>query len=192
MAANDLTVIANVKALLQITTDTDDGLLSTLITAASAFLETVCDRAFIEADYTEVRNGKGTRSMSFANYPVTAVSSVLLGSLNIVPAVPIGQPGWPGTGYVFTPTLLSLYGFRFWPGVANVQLQYTAGYAADALPADLVQACNELVALKYKQKDHFGMSGAAGVDGQHIFYDDYAMSPAIAYLVEQYKKRIPL
>lgn len=190
MAANDLTTLAAVKAWLRISSTNDDSLLSSLITAASTYIETYCDRQFVSQQYTEVRNGRGTRAMNFANYPVTAVSSVMIGSNVITPAVPVGQQGFPGSGYVFSDTLLMLYGYCFWPGLANVQLVYTAGY--QTIPADLAQLANELTGLRYKQAEHIGVTGQIGVDGQHIGFDDAAMTPSIALGLEQYRKRIPL
>jgi hypothetical protein len=190
MAANDLTTLANVKQWLKITTTNDDALLSILITAASQYIETFCDRDFVQKQYAEVRDGKGTHSMQFANYPVSSVQGVMLGSLAIPPAPAIGDPDWPGVGYTFTPTLITLRGYLFWADVANVYLQYTAGYAT--IPADLVQCANELVGLRYRQRDHIGLTGATGVGGQHIGYDNSALSPAQAAILEQYRRRVPL
>lgn len=189
MAANDLTTLANVKAWLKVTTNNDDSLLSGLITSASQYIQTYCDREFVPQQFTEVRDGKGTRSMQFAHYPVSAVSKVLLGSLEIPPAPAVGDPTWPGTGYTFTSTLITLRGYFFWADVANVELIYTAGY--NPMPADLVQAANELVGLRYRQRDHIGLNGSTSIDGQHIGYDDAALTPALAALLNQYKKRVP-
>ena len=190
MAANDLTTLANVKQWLKVTTTNDDTLLSSLITAASQYIQTYCDRDFVQQEYTEVRSGKGTRSMQFANHPVSSVQKVMLGSLLIPPAPSVGDPNWPGVGYTFTPTLITLRGYLFWADVANVELVYTAGYAT--IPADLVQAANELVGLRYRQRDHIGLTGSTGVDGQHIGYDDSALTPSLATLLSQYKKRVPV
>lgn len=189
MAANDLTTLANVKQWLKVTTTNDDALLSSLITSASQYIETYCDREFVPQTFTEIRDGKGTKSMQFAHYPVTAVSLVLLGSLEIAPAPQMGDIGWPGTGYTFTDTLITLRGYFFWADVANVELVYTAGY--NPMPADIVQAANELVGLRYRQRDHIGLTGSTSVDGQHIGYDDSALTPALATLLAQYKKRSP-
>ncbi|RBB38905.1 hypothetical protein DPV79_16125 [Burkholderia reimsis] len=190
MAAIDLTTLAAVKAWCKVATSNDDALLSSLITSASQYIETYCDREFVSQSFTEVRNGKGTRAMSVAHYPITAVESVMIGSLIIPPAPVVGSPNWPGAGYVFNDTSIKLHGYMFWAGIANVQLEYTAGYTT--IPADLAQCCNELVGLRYRQRDHIGLSGAVGVDGQHIVYDDAALSPAQAVLLAQYKKQVPV
>ncbi|KVN94981.1 hypothetical protein WJ69_07195 [Burkholderia ubonensis] len=190
MAANDLTTLDNVKRWLKITTTSDDALLSSLITAASQYMETYCDREFVPQQFTEIRDGKGTTGMSFAHYPVTAISKVMIGSLVIPPAPQPGDPGYPGVGYVFSATRIKLQGYYFWAGVANVELIYTAGYVA--MPADLVQCCNELVGLRYRQRDHVGLMGATSVDGQHIGYDNAALSPAQAVILGQYKRVVPL
>ncbi|MGA9820832.1 MAG: head-tail connector protein, partial [Desulfobaccales bacterium] len=70
----DLTTLANTKQWLGISSDTDDALLTRLITAASSFIETYLGRLLGNQNYAEVRDGTGGRVMNFREYPVTAVS----------------------------------------------------------------------------------------------------------------------
>ena len=65
MAAGDLTDLATVKAWLGLPVDAgpNDGVLATLITAASGFVGDYLDRALLSADYTEVYDGCGAEWM---------------------------------------------------------------------------------------------------------------------------------
>jgi gp6-like head-tail connector protein len=69
MAASDLTTLADVKAWLNTTGTfgtTDDALLTRLITAASQFLKNWLSRDIVLTNYTELRDGVGSQSFSFA------------------------------------------------------------------------------------------------------------------------------
>jgi gp6-like head-tail connector protein len=88
MAASDLTTLADVKAWLNTTGTfgtTDDALLTRLITAASQFLKNWLSRDIVLTNYTELRDGVGSQSFSFANFPVTAVYAVNVAGVNIPP-----------------------------------------------------------------------------------------------------------
>ena len=61
----DLTTLANTKQWLGISSDTDDDLLTRLITAASFFIETYLGRRLGSQDYAEVRDGTGGRVLNF-------------------------------------------------------------------------------------------------------------------------------
>ena len=72
---SDLTTLAAVKARLRIAGMSDDWLFGMLITQASQFIQAWLNRSLAVASYTETRDGTGSRTMMFANYPVTSVSS---------------------------------------------------------------------------------------------------------------------
>jgi len=63
MAFGDLTTLGGVKAWLQTGQnpfpDTDDTLLTSLVTAASQFIQTWLGRPIAMADWVEVRDGLG-------------------------------------------------------------------------------------------------------------------------------------
>lgn len=158
----DLTTLNNVKAWLNLTVSTSDALLTRLISAVSAWVQTYIGRQIASQNYTEVRNGSGGEQLFFANYPVTAVSAVTVDGVAIPP-----QPSFGQAGYSFTGKLLTLTGYKFNRGLANVALTYTAGYAAT--PLDLEQATIELIALAFKERAHIGEDSAV-FQGQTVTF----------------------
>src|SRR5260370_21279897 len=116
MAYGDLTTLADVKAWLQTGQNpfpaTDDALIQRLITAASQFIQSWLQRQVVSADWLEVRDGTGGQLMVLANSPVTAVLSLAIDGLAILPApTPGGVGGGFDAGYTFTPTELALRGY---------------------------------------------------------------------------------
>jgi hypothetical protein len=71
-----------------------------------------------------------------------------------------------------------------------VSLQYTAGYAVP--PADLSQACIELVALRYRERGRIGEVAKAIGGGQTVSYSQKDMSDSIKSLIQQYRRVAPI
>ena len=182
MAAGDLTTLDNVKGWLSppLTTTDDDGLLTGLITAASQFIQTWLNRRIASQAYAETRDGDGGQKLAFGNVPVTAVSSVTIDG-DAVPAAPDSA----SLGYVFSPTMLYLQGRHFTPGFQNIELTYTAGYAAT--PPELAQACIELVCLRYKERDRIGQV-SKNLAGEIVAFSQKDMPPDVQTLLNQYRR----
>src|SRR5579862_5561534 len=155
MAFGDLCALADVKTWLQTGQtafpNTDDALLTRLITAASQFIQSWLNRQIAPGDWQEVRDGSGGQRLAFANFPVTAVLSVSIDGLEITPAP---EDGGYGAGYVFSPTELALRGYLFTRRAQNVIVTYTAGYPS--VPPDIAQACIELVCQRYRERTRIG------------------------------------
>lgn len=185
MAAGDLTALADVKAWLFTQTTppaTDDALLERLISAASQFIQTWCNRDFASQSYTEAWDGTGGRRMMFPNYPVTAVSSVAVSGITM----PRGSI--TSAGYYFTSTALILNGYGFERGFANIEVAYTAGYPT--IPPELAQACIELVGVRYRERDRIGMSSKA-VGGETTSFSLKDMPASVSTILNNYRKVIP-
>lgn len=180
MAVGDLTTLANIKGWFSppLATTNDDTLLTRLITAASQFIQAWLGRQLAIQSYTETRDGTGGQKLAFADTPVTAVSALSIDGQSIPPA-----PDPLSPGYVFSPTMLYLRGFSFTPGVQNVSLTYTAGYAAT--PPEIEQACIELVALRYKERDRIGHV-SKGVAGETVTFTQKDMPPDVLTILNQY------
>jgi hypothetical protein len=205
MAYGDLTTLADVRAWLTPGSGTlpaaDDALLSALITAASDYIQKWIGRTIAPADYQEVRDGLGSPSHTFvfANFPVTAVLLVLINGVTI-PAVPATIPAPPGmviptfpgstAGYLFTPTELVVQGYWVPRRPLCVTLQYTAGYAVT--PPDLAQACKELVALRYKERNRPGVVSEVMQPGTTVSYSQKDMSDPIKALLHKYRAVAPV
>src|SRR5690348_1221403 len=151
MAAGDLTTLANVKAWFSppLATTTDDTLLTRLISAASQYIQSWLGRQIASQNYTETRDGAGGRKLVLGNAPVTAVATLSIDGI----AIPLAS-GPSAAGYLFSATTIYLQSYLFTPGYQNVAVAYTAGYAVT--PPELEQACIELVALRYKERDRIG------------------------------------
>lgn len=185
MAANDLTTLANLEAWLGLAAgNVDEPLLSRLITAVSAYIETWCDRQFAAQAYTETRDGTGSLRMAFAQTPVTAVASVTVGDQTIPPGDAVSTPG-----FYFTPTMLYLNGYAFARGLGNVQLAYTAGFAAT--PPEIEQACIELAAFRYRELERVGVAskGLAGETTSFVIKD---LPPSVATILAPWRRVVLL
>jgi uncharacterized phiE125 gp8 family phage protein len=183
MATGDLTTLANVKAWFSppLATSSDDALLTRLITAASQFIQTWLGRSFATQSYSETRDGDGGQKLAFAHGPVTAVTSVTVDGI----AIPVASaPQTPG--YVFSPGVLYLIGgYCFRRGAQNVAVTYTAGYAAT--PPEIEQACIELVALRYRERDRIGQV-SKNLAGEVVSFAQKDMPPDVQTLLEQYRR----
>lgn len=182
----DLCSLDDVKKWLTIKGNDDDELLTKLIARASAFTRSYTGRALDAASYSEKRDGHGGQRIVFREYPVSAVSVVKVDNTAIPASVN------QSAGYVFDQLALTLIGYRFTPGLANVELQYTAGYAPNAIPPDLVQACIELVSLRYRGKSHIGKVGETLATGMQTNYTVDDLTPEIKAALDQHRRLIPV
>lgn len=182
MAAGDLTTLDNVKAWLSppLTATGDDALLTRLVTAASGFIQTWLNRAIASQAYTETRDGDGGGKLVFAYTPVTAVASLTIDG-DPIPAAP--NPHW--RGYSFSPTMLYLQGRHFTPGFQNIVVSYTAGF--ESTPPEIEQACLELVALRYKERDRIGQV-SKNLAGEVVAFTQKDMPADVQTLIDQYRR----
>jgi len=185
MSASDFTTLDNVKGWLGLdpSQTTDDALLTRLITAASGFIRTWCNRDFVSQSYIETRNGTGARMLALANTPITEVDSVS------VDGAPIPAGGLQTPGFTFSATMLVLNGYRFTRGLANVQITYVAGYAT--VPDEIEQACIELVSFRYRERARIGVSSEA-MAASTSSYQVRDVPPSVATLLNLYKKVVPV
>ena len=207
MAFGDLTTLGDVKSWLQTGQNafptTDDALLTRLITAASQLIQTWLNRQITSQDWIETRDSLGNVlgpndvRYQFAAFPVTAVSRVVVDGI-VIQAIPTpAQSGAAAVGtmaaqngYLFTPTQLVIRGYAVPRKAGCVSVQYTAGYAVP--PADLSQACIELVALRYRERGRIGEVTKAIGGGQTVSYSQKDMSDSIKSLIQQYRRVAPI
>jgi uncharacterized phiE125 gp8 family phage protein len=186
MNAADLTTLAHIKGWLNSGSNADDALLARLITAESNVILKYLGVNIAQQSYTEVRDGSGAGQglyeMTLTNFPVTAVASLTINDA----AVPLSTDGAVlQTGYAFDAARIWLNGYRFTRGRGNVVVQYTAGYAAT--PADIEQACVELVALRYAERNHIGQNSKS-LGGETVAYQTRAMTDSILNTLQNYRR----
>ncbi|MEN6476130.1 MAG: hypothetical protein ABFD81_19100 [Syntrophaceae bacterium] len=183
---NDLTTIRDAIGYLPEMATASPLLIQRLITAGSGFIQTHLNRLFASQAYTETRSGTGTAMMMFANYPVTAVSSLTVDEEEI----DAYTAGANDIGYVFDETTLYLKnGGVFSRDIMNVSMTYTAGYTT--IPFEIAQACIKYVGLEYKERDRLGTL-SRGIGPEATSYTKSNMTEDMKSLNRQYQKRIPV
>ena len=146
-----LTCLTNLKTWLNVTTDTDDALLNSMIVAFTDAIMSYLERpTFAATQNAEQYDGVGNQKITLRNWPVIAVSTVkVFGGLGFGGSM-FGQSGLPngvvsipasngfgnsgfalesydGTG-AGRPQRVILTGYNYPRGNGNVQITYTAGY----------------------------------------------------------------
>lgn len=165
-----------------------DALLTRLITAASAFIESWLSRTIAVTAYTQTFNGNGGNVLFFPHRPVTAITSVQVNTTTIALASDAVS-----AGYAFDDTSLYLRGYTFDRGLQNVAVSYSAGLSSNAptdVPSDLQQACIELVALKYRRLENEGVASKA-MAGETTTYVVSDMPKPVQTLLMQYRNVVP-
>lgn len=173
----DFCTVDDVKAWLGLATQNADPLLARLVTAQSMLLETWLNRPINSRALSETHDGHGGRNLHLRAFPVSAVASVAV-------------DGVAATGYTFSSSgVLQLPdGQAFTRGQENVVVAYTAGY--NPTPPDLAQACAELVALRFKERDRIGVTTQALAQGNTSFArEDFP--PHILAILNDYRRVTP-
>jgi hypothetical protein len=179
-----LTTYADVKEYMGLANDTDQALITRLISAASDFIKQWLNRGIESQPYTDTLNGTGKDRLMLGNYPITAVASVSVDGVNISPAA-----NSQGSGYLFDQYSAYLTGYSFTRGYQNVVIAYTAGYTT--VPPGIAQACLDLVALKYKERDRIGLQSKI-MAGDTVTYKTWDLTTSMKGMLTQYQKRVPV
>lgn len=179
-----LTNVENVKQYLGINSEQDDALLQSLVQSASGFIQSWLNRQFELQEYTDVWDGTDLYTYMFKAYPVQSISSVVVNSIN-VPA----SSGPKISGYAFDERRLVIRGnYTFLKGLLNCSVTYRAGF--DDVPFEIEQACIELIANRYKEKDRIGLQ-SKGLAGETIAFSMKDMPADVKTILTNYKKVIP-
>lgn len=161
-----------------------DPLLARLITAASAFIQNQIGYQVASQAYDLVLDGPGGNRLAFGRPPLTAVASLKINGVAIPLAANMLQPG-----YRLANNTLVLQGYYFTRGSGNVELSCTRGYAS--VPPDLEQAAIELLAVRFKERDHIGQV-SANMAGQNVTFSAKDMPDSVKTAVKNWKKVVPL
>jgi len=184
MAAGDLTTLESFRVYCPGASTADDALLEQLITAYSAVIKSWLGRDILTDSYDITKSGRGTFAMQLPEYPIQSVELVQIDGITIPARAAIGQ-----TGHTFDEEQIMLVGYCFTRGAANVRIQFTAGY--DAVPADIAQAANELIALRYKERDRIGHSSKS-LAGETVSFITKDMPASVATLLKSWRKVAPI
>ena len=196
---DDLCVLADLKAWLNIQTSSEDTLLQNLITRGSLQMLRWMNRDHIIAtSYTENRDGSDALFILPRNFPLISVSSVMIDNIAIPAAA-----SQVAAGFVFDARKIMLrggssafysvgpyssqYQYRFTRGFQNVQLVYQAGYAS--VPADLQQAAIEGFAYVYRRRTHIGEDTNSASGQVTISFSREMLPQSVLMTLEQYTRR---
>jgi hypothetical protein len=178
MALADLTTVAAVRTYGGI--DGDDAVIAALVTAASAWIRSWLNRDITTADYDIRRSGQGTAALLVPHYPIRTVILLEVDG-RAIPA----QTGWGQAGYHHDERQIVLVGHAYTRGIANVRIQYRAGY--DAVPADIAQAANELVTLRYRMRDKAEWSSKS-LAGETVSLVQKDMPASVATVLQAWQR----
>ena len=174
----DFTTIANFKQYLGLVVATDDVLIASIITAVSAWVENYLTRNIHTAQYVDTVDGSDTKSITFDNYPITAVSSVIVDGKTI-----------NASSYRWRNSSVTLIDGCIFSRRSIITVTYTAGYAS--IPVDLAQACIEIVAWRYKERDRVGQSSKSAGGHETVSYQTKDIPESAKTILNQYKRRWP-
>ena len=181
----DLTSIAAVKAYIGKSDAGDDACFAMLVTAYSQWVRSWTNRDFNVQTYDIYRSGRGQTLLFLPQWPITSVASVTVDGI----AIP-AQSSWGTYGYRFDDRSITLEaGAMFTPGQRNIHINFTAGYAT--IPADIAQAVNELVALRYRLRDKLEWSSKS-LAGETVTLNTKDMPASVATILKQYQNVVPL
>jgi uncharacterized phiE125 gp8 family phage protein len=148
-----------------------------LIDAATARVESVCQRPFVAQDFTETYRPAGDTIIRLYKAPVVSIAEVkeyetVLESLYYDLDAEAGllyrlYGRWPGGGSSRRGGESAFWQEAFAPnamGLAKVTVKYKAGYGERKdVPADIKQACRLLVATWFYNRDSTVESSVAGM-----------------------------
>ena len=169
----------------------DTNYLASMISAASAAIESYCDRTFAQATYTEIQDGYDLRWMYLPNTPIASITSgtILLDDQDTI--------SFDSTDVQFDASSGKLQlapwsdaGYGAWPcGFQRITVVYVGGY--DQIPEDVQQACINVVLGMHSTsaKDPSKKSEKLG-DYSYTLNTDYSMSgisPMVAQLLANYR-----
>lgn len=180
----DLTTLDSVRAYMGGASTVDDALIGQLISAYSAAVLAFLNRQIVSGPVETWRDGQGGRTLTLPEYPVRAIDLLEIDGCAVPPQVAIGQPG-----FRFTAAQIILDGYCFTIGAGNVHVRYTAGY--DAVPADIEQAVNELVALRYRERDRIGHRSKS-LAGETVSFVTAALPESARAMLAPWQQVAPL
>jgi hypothetical protein len=177
---SDLTTVDAAKEYIGIVSPDADGLLDALIKGESAFIESYCSRPFSVQEQSQLFPGNGKSQWTPKFFPITEVKSLKINGIAIPEAQDITSPGW----FLSNDTIY-LNGYAFaWSQVPNCACTYMAGLVPTN---DIVHACNELVAIRYKERDRIGKSSES-LAGETTAYIVKAMPDHVAAILKPYRR----
>ncbi len=120
-----------------------DALLTLIADRVSEGLERATSRVFrLRTDLQETLNGSGRRALVLRYFPIVTLTSVAIDGTAVDPSLYV----------IDADRAMVMMKNGAWPaGVGNITAAYSAGYAADALPADVTGTALDVAAFLYSR-----------------------------------------
>jgi hypothetical protein len=181
----ELVPLDRLKTYLEIAaTDTgQDVLLQDLNKRLSAWVEQYCDRRFAKATYTEQQDGDGTDVVVVTHWPMISVASLYDDPDRVFGAGTLIAPA----DYVIYKDegRIQLDGLTFSRGLQNVKVTYDAGYAE--IPPDLQQAVCELIADRFRHKEHQGLRSLS-IGAYSVGFTEAELPEEVRAILDSYRR----
>jgi hypothetical protein len=165
---------------------TDDVILGRLISQTSQYIKGKVQRELTLNTYSEYYSTEsGQNRVCLNEYPVITVYSVTLDGIAIPESTSLSSAGWT----LQFPNLLVFRNMAVASGVNNIYASYSAGFASP--PVDIEQACIELTAWRYRERDRIGQENKS-INGESVsFITNKSNLPHITDILDDYKRVTP-
>jgi len=183
----NLVTRAEAKTYLNITSVTYDTLLDELISDCSGMIARLCRRDLAAADYEQVYDGSGRKSLILDNAPINEIY-VLSDDLDkdnrqydsTIDLDTIMVRGKSG--------IIELYNQTFGEGQRNIYVKYNAGFAT--IPGELKLVCKDLIAKKYTAiiERRAGISSKT-VNGESVSFSSQDLNDDQRKVINEFKFR---
>lgn len=202
MAYDNLTTVASLKMWLKASGGSDDAEIGFLIETASELIGRFCNRDNLGSviQYTEnyFRGGGRGRGSDFdltlRHFPIVSVASVKMNNVAINVLTQNQLQSSQSGVFVLEedgePRILKFRSVLMTPPVSVV---YMAGYAANAIPMPLQQACIQFASEIYRSPEWIGVKSRA-IAGETITYDTegtWGMSKRVQTMLQNYRDIVP-
>lgn len=179
----DMATVQDVKTWLNLSVTTDDALLASLVTDASAYIQDSLSRDVIQKTYTnEVYHGNGTNRLVLRQYPIQSVTSIVVTD-------PSSKVQTTLTDFWFDDRTIYLGSGSFTQGAGNVKVTYVAGYTS--IPQDMKRATIELTAFMYRSRTRIG-SASKQLGGETGSFNTSDFPASVNRLIEQNQNVVPV
>ncbi|MEN6325793.1 MAG: hypothetical protein ABFD18_06265 [Syntrophomonas sp.] len=191
LSQHALTTVDAVKEYLKIAiNDTDyDKTIERQINAISEAIENYCIRHFEKAEYTEKYSGNDKDYLRLNQYPV-----------NLITYIKVLDTEIDSTLYDYLNDSGILYNQDIWPsGKRNIEVNYDAGYVlpkdedgeiSRTLPYDLEDACIEMVAAKFNQRQEEAAGKLSRTQEEYNVRYEKDIPAHIRQVLDRYRKVI--
>lgn len=176
--------LADLKALLGVTTAADDALLTLLEAAAAGFVARYTGRYF-GAEKSVVEYPIGINGMLYLS-EIPKANTLALETMSGTTGTAVAAAEYLLEGR----TLHHVYGV--WsPSPRAYRATYTAGYLVNAEPSEIRAAVLDLVATRYRQKGREGLQSES-IGGYGYTLADVSKSDQSVFLTLDLWRRVPV